>query len=63
MGGTALSRTRVRVEHVFGVVKNIFGFRKEWYKGLSKNKNFMKILFALANIYMVRRRLLEPTGA
>lgn len=58
-----LSRTRVRVEHVFGVVKNIFGFRKVRYKGLSKNTNFVRVLFALANIYMVRRRLLEPTGA
>ncbi|NLO56770.1 MAG: transposase family protein [Thermovirga sp.] len=34
-----LSRTRVRVEHVFGVVKNIFGYRKVRYKGLAKNTN------------------------
>lgn len=58
-----LSRTRVGVEHVFGVVKNIFGFRKVRYKGLAKNTNFVRILFALANLYMLRRRLLEPTGA
>ena len=59
-----LSRTRVRVEHVFGVVKNIFGYRKVRYKGLAKNTNGIHILFALSNLYMVRRELLSlPAGA
>jgi len=59
-----LSRTRARVEHVFGVAKNIFGYRKVRYKGLAKNTNFIHVLFALSNLYMVRRYLLSlPAGA
>ena len=59
-----LSKTRVRVEHVFGVVKNIFGYRKVRYKGLAKNTNGIHVLFALSNLYMVRRKLLSlPAGA
>ncbi|HOI80674.1 MAG TPA: IS5 family transposase [Synergistales bacterium] len=59
-----LSRTRARVEHVFGVAKNIFGYRKVRYKGLAKNTNFIHVLFALSNLYMVRRDLLSlPAGA
>jgi len=59
-----LSRTRARVEHVFGVAKNIFGYRKVRYKGLVKNTNFIHVLFALSNLYMVRRDLLSlPAGA
>jgi len=59
-----LSRTRVRVEHVFGVVKNVFGYRKVRYKGLAKNTNSIHVLFALSNLFMVRRELLSlPAGA
>ena len=58
-----LSRTRVRVEHVFGVVKNVSGYRKVRYKGLAKNTNGIHVLFALSNLYMVRRELLSlPAG-
>ena len=51
------SRIRSRVEHVFGVIKNIFGFRKVRYRGLSKNKTRFIINVALANIYLHRKRL------
>jgi len=54
-----LSRTRVRVEHVFGVAKNIFGFVKVRYKGLAKNTSFVYVLFALSNLYMARKHLLQ----
>jgi IS5 family transposase len=51
------------VEHVFGIVKNIFGFVKVRYKGLAKNTNYLYVSFALANLFMVRKRLLEhPSG-
>lgn len=53
-----LSRTRSRVEHIFLVVKRIFGFDKVRYRGLAKNASFLNVQFALANIYMVRDRLL-----
>ena len=58
-----LSKIRVRVEHVFGVVKNVSGYRKVRYKGLAKNTNGIHVLFALSNLYMVRRELLSlPAG-
>jgi len=54
------SATRARVEHAFHVVKNLWGFRKVRYRGLAKNTARLFTAFALANLYMVRRRLL-PT--
>jgi IS5 family transposase len=52
------SRVRAKVEHVFGVIKNIFGFRKVRYRGLAKNLHRLEVTAALTNLYMVRRRLL-----
>ena len=48
-----------RVEHAFGVVKNLWGRRKVRYRGLAKNAAQMFTLFALANYYMVRKKLLD----
>jgi IS5 family transposase len=53
------SRVRAKVEHVFGVIKNIFGFRKTRYRGLAKNLHRLQVTAALTNLYLVRRRLLE----
>ncbi len=53
------SRVRAKVEHVFGVIKNIFGFRKVRYRGLAKNLHRLEVTAALANLYMVRRQLLK----
>jgi len=58
-----LSKTRSRGEHIFLIAKRIFGFSKVRYKGLAKNTNFAYVLFALSNLYMVRRDLLALTGA
>lgn len=58
-----LSKTRSRGEHIFLIAKRIFGFSKVRYKGLAKNTNFVFVLFALSNLYMVRRDLLATTGA
>ncbi len=52
------SRVRAKVEHVFGVIKNIFGFRKVRYRGLAKNLHRLQVTAALTNLYLVRRRLL-----
>ncbi len=54
-----LSKTRSRGEHIFLIAKRIFGFSKVRYKGLAKNSNFVFVLFALSNLYMVRRVLLS----
>jgi IS5 family transposase len=57
----ARSRTRARGEHAFHVVKRLWGFTKVRYRGLAKNLARAQTMFALANLYMVRRRLL-PVG-
>lgn len=53
------SRVRAKVEHVIGVIKRIFGFTKVRYRGLAKNLHRLEVTAALANLYMVRRRLLR----
>ena len=49
------SSVRCKVEHPYRIVKNIFGFRKTVYRGLSKNLNRLYVLFASANLYMLVR--------
>ena len=56
------NRTRARVEHVFGIVKHLWGYRKVRYRGLDKNAAQVFTLFALANFYKVRHVLLAATG-
>lgn len=51
------SKTRARVEHPIGVIKRVFGFRKVRYRGLVKNANRLFVASALANLFMMRRRL------
>lgn len=57
----ARSRTRARGEHPFHVVKRLWGFTKVRYRGLAKNTARAYAMFALANLYLIRRRLL-PRG-
>jgi IS5 family transposase len=52
------SKVRARVEHVFAVVKRLWGFTKVRYRGLQKNANRAFTALALANIYMSRRTLM-----
>jgi len=52
------SRTRACGEHAFRVVKQLWGFSKVRYRGLAKNLARAQTMFALANLYQVRRRLL-----
>ena len=56
------SAARARVEHVFHVVKRLWGFNKVRYRGLAKNTARLYTAFALANLYMLRRRLLPAQG-
>ena len=58
----ARSRTRARGEHAFRIVKQLWGFAKVRYRGLAKNLARAQTMFALANLYQVRRQLL-PAGA
>jgi IS5 family transposase len=52
------SKIRARVEHVFAVVKRLWGFNKVRYRGLAKNAARAFTALALANIYLSRRHLL-----
>lgn len=52
------SRARARCEHVFHVLKRLWGFSKVRYRGLAKNTSRLFTAFALANLYLLRRRLL-----
>jgi IS5 family transposase len=51
------SKVRAKVEHVFGVMKRVFGFTKVRYRGLAKNAQALFVLSALTNLYLARRRL------
>ena len=53
------SRTRARGEHAFRVIKQLWGFTKVRYRGLAKNTARAFAMFALANLYMIRRQLLD----
>jgi len=48
---------RAKVEHPFRVIKRQFGFVKVRYRGLTKNTAQLTTLFALSNLWMVRRAL------
>ncbi|MGF6666150.1 hypothetical protein QF000_007883 [Paraburkholderia atlantica] len=50
------SKIRARVEHVFAVVKRLWGFTKVRYRGLTKNANRAFVALALANLYLSRGR-------
>jgi len=54
-----LSRVRATVEHPFLVVKRLWGHVKVRYRGIKKNLAQMNSLFALANLYRVRYRLMN----
>jgi IS5 family transposase len=58
----ARSRHRARGEHAFHAVKRLWGFTKVRYRGLAKNAARAYAMFALANLYLVRRRLLPRRG-
>ena len=51
------SSVRAKVEHPFLIIKRIFGFVKTRYKGLDKNARRLFVTCALANLYLMRRRL------
>ena len=48
---------RAKVEHPFRIIKQQFGFNKVRYKGISKNDNKLQTMFALANLWLARKKL------
>jgi transposase, IS5 family len=52
------ARIRAKVEQPFKVVKRQFGHVKVRYRGLAKNTAQLHTLFALANLWMAKRKLM-----
>ena len=50
------SSVRAKVEHIFGVVKGLFRYRKTRYRGLLKQTSNLNMMFALANLYLANKR-------
>jgi len=53
---------RAKVEHPFRGIKQQFGYVKVHYRGLKKNTAQLVTLFALGNLWMARKKLLEVMG-
>jgi IS5 family transposase len=53
---TANAHVRAKVEQPFRIIKCQFGFRKIFYRDIRMNDLKLKMLFALANLWMVRER-------
>jgi IS5 family transposase len=54
---TTKSRVRAKVEHVFRILKRVFGFDKVRYRGMAKNHHALCANFPLINLYLHRKRL------
>ena len=54
---------RAKVEHPFRVIKCQFGHRKTRYRGLAKNTSQLLVMFALSNLWMVRKRMTQGLAA
>jgi IS5 family transposase len=52
---------RAKAEHPFRVIKLQFGFAKVRFKGLAKNTARLQMLFAMSNLWMSRKLILQRT--
>jgi transposase, IS5 family len=59
---TVTARILAEVAHPFQVIKRQFWHTKTRYKGLMKNTQQLHMLFALSNLWMVRKRVLQGNG-
>lgn len=56
------AQARAKIEHSFRVIKRQFGYVKTRFRGLAKNTAQLTTLFALSNLWMVRRQSLPAPG-
>lgn len=56
------SSLRAKVEFPFRIVKHLWGYATVRYRGLAKNTSRLFLLFALSNLYQVRRSLLAAAA-
>jgi IS5 family transposase len=54
---------RAKVEHPFRLIKQQFGYVKVRYRGLAKNTARLQMMFALGNLWMVRKTILRVAQA
>jgi IS5 family transposase len=54
---TTKSKVRAKVEHVFRILKRVFGFDEVRYRGIAKNHHRLCANFALINLSLHRKRL------
>jgi IS5 family transposase len=54
---------RSKLEHPFRVIKCQFGYRKVRYRGLAKNTSQLLVMFAISNLWMVRKRIMKGLRA
>jgi IS5 family transposase len=53
-----MAKVRARLEHPFRVLKGQLGYLNTRYRGLAKNRAQLFTLFALRNLFLVRRKLM-----
>jgi len=53
-----IAKVRARVEHPFRVIKRQSGYIKTRYRSLAKDRAQLFTLFALGNLFLVRRKLM-----
>lgn len=51
-----IAMARAKTEHPFRVIRSPVGHTKTRYRGLAKNRAHLFTLFALGNLFLVRRR-------
>ena len=56
-------RTRARAEHVFAVVKQLWGINKVRYRGLAKNGTRAFVALAMADLTLARNPLCAQVRA
>ena len=47
---------RAKVEHQFHIMENLFGFHKVWYRGISKNRSLLSMLFVSTKVVLYARQ-------
>jgi IS5 family transposase len=57
-----MSRVRSKGEHPFRIVKDLWGYAKVRYRGILKNACQLFTLFALANIFSARHKIIKLQG-
>ena len=56
MENRVIAMVRAKVAHPFRVIKRQFGHGKTRYRDLAKNRAQIFTLFALGNLFLVRKR-------